>query len=100
MSEEDNGGGPTPVSGGAVLSTVLFGAQLVLPAGSVRRFRLSVLEGPEPGLNFESKSDRCSIGSDPMNDMTIADATVSRYHCEIRIEGDSVLIKDLNSRNG
>ncbi|MGZ3440369.1 MAG: FHA domain-containing protein, partial [Polyangia bacterium] len=71
-----------------------------LPPGAVRRFRLTVVEGPKAGLTWESSSDRCSIGFHPSNDLVVEDATVSRFHCEVRIADDGAHVRDLDSRNG
>jgi two-component system response regulator GlrR len=71
-----------------------------LPPGAVRRFRLTVVEGPKTGLTWESSSDRCSIGFHPSNDLVVEDATVSRFHCEVRIGEDGARVRDLDSRNG
>jgi DNA-binding NtrC family response regulator len=41
------------------------------------------------------------LGSDPANSFPIADGTVSRIHCEVRVEQDNrVLVRDLGSTNG
>lgn len=73
----------------------------------VRRFRLVVVEGPNfsvqgksAGKSWESSGDRCSIGKHPANDLTIDDASVSRFHCEIRIHARGPRIHDLGSSNG
>ena len=71
-----------------------------LPPGAVRRFRLTIVEGPKSGLSWESSSDRCSIGFHPSNDLVVEDATVSRFHCEVRIGEDGAHVRDLDSRNG
>ena len=71
-----------------------------LPPGAVRRFRLTVVEGPKAGTTWESSSDRCSVGFHPSNDLVIEDATVSRFHCEVRIGEKSAHVRDLDSRNG
>jgi two-component system response regulator GlrR len=71
-----------------------------LPPGAVRRFRLTIVEGPKTGTTWESSSDRCSIGFHPSNDLVIEDATVSRFHCEVRIGEDGARVRDLDSRNG
>src|SRR5437879_4875870 len=42
-----------------------------LPPGAVRRFRLTVVEGPKAGLTWESSSDRCSVGFHPSNDLVV-----------------------------
>ena len=69
-------------------------------AGQVRGFRVAVVEGPGEGATWTSAGDRCSIGSYPNNDFVIEDPTVSRYHCEIRVDGDGARAVDLQSRNG
>jgi two-component system, NtrC family, response regulator GlrR len=68
---------------------------------TVARFRLVTVEGPAPGALWESTSDRCSIGSHPSNDLVIEDPTVSRFHCEVRLDPRlGVRVHDLESRNG
>jgi two-component system, NtrC family, response regulator GlrR len=66
----------------------------------VTRIRLTIVEGPGAGRTRESTGKRCSIGSHELNDLVIEDPTVSRFHCEIRIEGPNAVINDLKSRNG
>ena len=41
-----------------------------------------------------------SIGRNPTNDFRVHDATVSSFHCELLITGNTVLVRDLNSTNG
>ena len=67
---------------------------------TVGRFALTVIDGPGVGKVWESRDDRCSIGSNPLNDVVIDDATVSRFHCELVMEEDGPRILDLRSRNG
>jgi two-component system, NtrC family, response regulator GlrR len=69
-------------------------------AGSVRGFQVTVVEGPNEGRSWSSAGDRCSIGSFANNDLVIEDQTVSRYHCEIRVDGEGARAVDLQSRNG
>ncbi|MFX8719833.1 FHA domain-containing protein, partial [Acinetobacter baumannii] len=64
---------------------------------SVRGFRLEVVEGPALGASFESTADRASIGAHESNDLTIADPTVSRFHCEIAMTPEGPRVKDLGS---
>ncbi len=68
--------------------------------GTVRRFRLSVVEGGGAGASWSSDSDRCSIGSHASNDMVLEDSAVSRFHCEITVDPSGPRIRDLDSRNG
>ena len=67
---------------------------------AVRRFVLTVVEGPSPGAVWDSVSDACSLGSHPSNDFTLDDPTVSRFHCEIRVGSGGARVKDLDSTNG
>jgi len=41
-----------------------------------------------------------SIGRLPDNDIVIIDEFVSRKHCKIIAEGESIVLEDLNSTNG
>jgi DNA-binding NtrC family response regulator len=67
----------------------------------VRRFRLRGLDGILAGKVFDSASDRLQIGSHPSNQIQIRDRTISRFHCELYVEGGTrVWVKDLGSRNG
>jgi DNA-binding NtrC family response regulator len=66
----------------------------------VRRFRLTVIEGPASGRQCESSGDQSSIGSQDGNDLCVADPTVSRYHCEIVVQGTRAAVIDLGSKNG
>ncbi len=68
--------------------------------GTVRRFRLTVVEGPSRGVTWQSTTDRCSIGSHVRNDLVVDDPTVSRFHCEILVDESGVRVRDLKSRNG
>src|SRR5262249_20894222 len=65
----------------------------------VRRFHLIVLEGAPP-QTWESTGDSCTIGSHPSNDLVIDDPTVSRFHCEIKLDARGTRLRDLDSRNG
>jgi two-component system response regulator GlrR len=81
-------------------STMTHGMAAAPAIHTVRGFRLAVVEGPGEGKSWQSEGDRCSIGSFANNDFVIEDATVSRYHCEIRIDADGARAVDLQSRNG
>ena len=67
---------------------------------AVRRFQITVTEGPSTGKTWTQAAERCAIGSHPSNDLVIEDSTVSRFHCELAIAGSAVRVRDLGSRNG
>jgi two-component system response regulator GlrR len=62
--------------------------------------RLTVIDGPGVGRVREVSGERASIGSHELNDLVIEDPTVSRFHCEVRIEDEGPVVSDLRSRNG
>jgi transcriptional regulator with GAF, ATPase, and Fis domain len=67
---------------------------------AVRRFQVTVTEGPSAGASWAQAAERCAIGSHPSNDLVIEDSTVSRFHCELAIANTAVRVRDLGSRNG
>ncbi len=66
----------------------------------VRRFRLTVLEGDDCGQTWDSQGDTCTLGQHPLNQLRLADPTVSGFHAEIAITPRGARIKDLGSLNG
>ncbi len=66
------------------------------PTASLRSFTLTVTSMTMP----RSFSGGCSLGSHPSNDLVIDDPTVSRFHCELAIDGSEARVTDLDSRNG
>jgi len=50
--------------------------------------------------SFHIKRGKCVIGRDAACDLQIPTPSVSRHHCEVIIEGDNVVVRDLNSSNG
>jgi len=59
-------------------------------------FRVSAVDGAA----FDSNGGRCAIGTHESNDLRLTDTRVSRFHCEIVVEGANARIRDLGSRNG
>jgi two-component system, NtrC family, response regulator GlrR len=66
-------------------------------APTVRRFRLTN-EGDQTSSEF--LTGRCQVGSHVGAELQLADPTVSRFHCEIVVEGQRATVKDLGSTNG
>ena len=70
-------------------------------AALTRRMSLEVVEGPERGRSFSSAAcERVTIGSHETCDLVIDDPTVSRFHCELVVDGGRVRVRDVGSRNG
>lgn len=82
------------------ISTVPRSSQQSYPSmGSITTFYLTHLAGPMASNRWESQGRQCSIGSHETNDLVIDDPTVSRFHCELIIEADGVVVRDLDSTN-
>ena len=62
--------------------------------------RLLVVTGPEQGVSYPIATDSFAIGRNPRNQLSLADASVSREHCIILRQGDDFLIRDLGSFHG
>jgi serine/threonine protein kinase len=80
---------------------------MAIAEGSKRRRmivdkRLRVLAGRNQGASYELREGvPMSIGrSQPHNDICLNDPRVSRVHCEIQVDGDTVTIRDLESDGG
>jgi DNA-binding NtrC family response regulator len=66
----------------------------------VRRYVLSVVAGPNAGLERKLESGTVMIGTHENNDVVLEDPTVSRYHLEIQVRTEGIRITDLDSTNG
>ena len=64
---------------------------------AVRRLRLFDEQGRLVGDLGKARS---SIGQQNSNDVVLEDKTVSRFHCEILLDGSEPRVRDLESRNG
>ncbi len=65
-----------------------------------RIFRLHVVSGPDQGKVFTLDSGTTLVGTHSDNNFVLTDATVSRYHLEIRVKRDGIEIRDLDTTNG
>ncbi len=70
------------------------------PGLKVLAIELVVIEGPTRGLRVPVHDGLARIGSAAGNQLALADPTVSRAHCELRVRPECVLIKDCGSTNG
>jgi two-component system, NtrC family, response regulator GlrR len=66
----------------------------------VRECRLTRVDGGRDGAVHIFASDRMVVGADPRADLVIADPTMSRFHCELRVVDGVCVLRDLGSRNG
>ena len=62
--------------------------------------KLVVLNAAAAGRSHELNVEKTTIGRVEDNSFQIAEPSVSSQHCEILVEGDNVVVKDLNSTNG
>jgi len=61
---------------------------------------LSVEAGPDRGRSFELDKAVVRIGSGDQADVRLTDRAVSRLHCELTIDGATLRLRDLGSKNG
>ena len=62
--------------------------------------KLIAIDGPVKGTTFPLVTDEVWIGRDTVNHIQLSDPMVSRRHCRISLEGDSLKLRDENSSNG
>jgi DNA-binding NtrC family response regulator len=65
-----------------------------------RTFRLRVVSGPDQGKEHVLDEGTTMVGTHADNDLVLSDATVSRYHLEIRVRRDGIEVRDLDTTNG
>jgi DNA-binding NtrC family response regulator len=65
-----------------------------------RRYRLRVVAGPDQGKEHALEDGTTMVGTHADNDLILTDATVSRYHLEIRVRRDGIEVRDLDTTNG
>ncbi|MEO8550446.1 MAG: sigma 54-interacting transcriptional regulator, partial [Kofleriaceae bacterium] len=65
-----------------------------------RSFRLRVVSGPDQGKEHMLDEGTTMVGTHADNDLVLTDATVSRYHLEVRVRRDGIEIRDLDTTNG
>ena len=65
-----------------------------------RIFRLHVVSGADQGKLFTLDSGTTLVGTHSDNNFVLTDATVSRYHLEIRVKRDGIEVRDLDTTNG
>lgn len=62
--------------------------------------KLVILSEGMTGRSHELTVDKTTIGRVDDNTFPIVDPSVSSHHCEILLQGENVLVRDLNSTNG
>jgi pSer/pThr/pTyr-binding forkhead associated (FHA) protein len=56
--------------------------------------------GSKDGQRLALAADRITFGRNKSNSVTLDDANVSTYHCEVTREGGAYIVRDLGSTNG
>jgi pSer/pThr/pTyr-binding forkhead associated (FHA) protein len=62
--------------------------------------KLVLLSAGMTGRTHELKVEKTTIGRVEDNAFQIAEPSVSSHHCEVLLNGNDVVVKDLNSTNG
>ena len=66
----------------------------------LRKATLVVTDGPDQGQEFAIEKSKVFVGRTNVNDIVLADSSISSTHFELRAEEDGFLLKDLGSTNG
>jgi Sigma-54 interaction domain/Inner membrane component of T3SS, cytoplasmic domain len=66
----------------------------------VRRFEVTVVDGPNRGVRVQSHDDELVIGTADGVDLKLDDPAVSRHHCALRASPRGLELRDLGSTNG
>ncbi|MEZ4444312.1 MAG: sigma 54-interacting transcriptional regulator [Polyangiaceae bacterium] len=77
--------------------------QVVAPLPLAKTFALTVVEGPDRGLQHTvdgSHPGRVLIGKSEVCEIRLTDAAVSRRHCAVEVVGHRLRLTDLGSTNG
>lgn len=82
----------------AGLTTVFEGERATVRR--LRKAKLVVLDGDDKGKEVEISKSRCTGGRSIINDLIIADKSISGTHFEIVVRDDGYRLRDLSSRNG
>ena len=67
---------------------------------ATHQLRVAVEAGPDRGAECDVSGTRLTVGTSTECDLRLTDPTVSRQHCEIRVEPRGYVLRDLDSRNG
>lgn len=62
--------------------------------------KLAFISGNFAGRTYELAAQRTTVGRGDTNTLSIHDNSVSEQHCEIYDNGEDLIIRDLDSRNG
>lgn len=62
--------------------------------------KLTILEGPDTGQEFELKKSEIILGRDSTCDLVFSSPAVSRRHARVFFENGEFLLEDMGSRNG
>ncbi len=65
-----------------------------------RSFKLRVVSGPDQGKEHMLDEGTTMVGTHADNDLVLTDATVSRYHLEIRVRREGIEVRDLDTTTG
>jgi transcriptional regulator with GAF, ATPase, and Fis domain len=61
---------------------------------------LVVIDGPDRGKRLRVAQGSARVGTSRTSQLTLADPTVSRLHCEITVHPDGIALRDRGSTNG
>lgn len=80
------------------MKTVKFSVRQLMPQKALHY--LTVIQGVTTVRAVPVAAEALVLGRDPSLPFALPDADVSRAHCEVRLVGESVRVRDLDSTNG
>jgi two-component system NtrC family sensor kinase len=63
-------------------------------------FSIHIIQGFDQGVHLDIASTNFRFGRDGNNDLQLHDSEVSRFHAELRQDGEGIKVVDLESSNG
>ena len=67
---------------------------------TVQTIEVSVTDGPDEGTALVTDTEVLSVGSAQGNELMLTDPTVSRYHVELQLSDEGIVVRDHASTNG
>lgn len=63
-------------------------------------FKLVVIAGPNRGTSYLISAEGLTVGRQTGNTVVLPSSKISKQHCTISLQGESLVLKDLGSSNG
>jgi len=72
----------------------------IRPPRMAQGLRVSVMAGSDAGARSASSQSKLFVGRSPKAELRLTDPTASVFHVELAVDGDGIVVRDLESLNG